>query len=183
MILEIDRTTPFDPAEFDAPGYISEEQDERSLALLAIDPNKVSLVNCLKKKERLVGGEENLKRLKNAMPRHILLGAAAFRTLWENQSFIPKYWKGKGDREILYIHFPGTTFRASCYPPRKHRFVFYLCYRNNRWRHGFYSLDNGFRINDLFAVLPILDGHIRANSVAPSLILPKANFYTPAFAT
>ena len=65
-IVTIDRSRPFNPAEFIGPGWTTEEQDEGSLLLTEIDLTKVRLETCLNSGEQYIKGEEKLRRLKLA---------------------------------------------------------------------------------------------------------------------
>ena len=87
-IVTIDRSRPFNPAEFIGPGWTTEEQDEGSLLLTEIDLTKVRLETCLNSGEQYIKGEEKLRRLKLA--GHIRLDAKVFQTLWENQELVPE---------------------------------------------------------------------------------------------
>jgi len=135
-ILVIDRTTPFNPAEFIGSGWTIEieEEDERSLALTEVDFSKIRLETMLKKGETSINGEEKLKRLKEA--GHIRLDAKVFQTLWKDKTLIPESWKKKMNGNTTYIFFDGTILRI----PSSGRCVLCLCWDDGGWRWGCYWL-------------------------------------------
>ena len=83
IMIKIDRTEPFNLAQFMVQGSSIEEQDERALVITEVDLSKIRLETTLKPGETPVIGEERLKRLKKA--GHIRLDAKVFQTLWENR--------------------------------------------------------------------------------------------------
>lgn len=137
--LPIDRTTPFNPAEFigigwsiwrgpaDGDGLSGEEdQDERSLALKEIGPAKILLETCLQD-EKSITGEERILRLKGA--GRIRLDAAIFQVFWKNKPLIPEHFKKKIQGNATYIFFDGTPLRS----PDGGRYTLYLCFEGGRW--------------------------------------------------
>lgn len=147
-VIKIDRTKPFNPADFIGSGWmIDEPQDERSLALDEMDLIKVRFETMLKSGEPYITGEEKLKRLKAA--GHVRLDAKIFQTLWENQSLIPESWKEKIDGNTRYIFFDGTVLRS----PGGRRCVLYLCWYDGRWRWCYSWLDNSWSVSSPSAVL------------------------------
>ena len=105
-ILQIDRTSAFDPVAFVGEGWSIVEEDERSLALAEIDLTKINFEVTLKEGEGTIDGEEKLKRLKDA--GHIRLDAKVLQTLWENQHLIPVSWKEPTNGKTIYVFFDGT---------------------------------------------------------------------------
>lgn len=139
-IIQIDRTTPFNPTQFLGEGWSiwrgpadsdglsgDEEQDERSLALAKMDLSKVRLETCLWG-EASISGEEKLRRLKAA--GHIRLDAKIFQILWENKDKIPESWKEKINGNTRYIFFDGTTLRG----PEGGRYILCLYWSGGEWR-------------------------------------------------
>lgn len=135
-IISIDRTVPFDPAEFISKGWSIVEEDERSLALTELDLSKVSFESMLNQDqgETSIKGEVKLKRLKVA--DHIRLDAKIFLTLWENQQLIPGSWKEKINGSTRYNFFDGTILLG----PLGDRCVIYLFWDGGRWRWDCYWL-------------------------------------------
>lgn len=127
-VITIDRTKPFDPAEFIDKGWKIEEEDERSLVLTEVDLTKTLFETCLREGENRIQGEKKLARLKEA--GHIRLDAKVFLTLWQNQHLIPESWKEKIGGNIRYIFFDGTILRR----PDGYRYVLYLCWGEGEWR-------------------------------------------------
>lgn len=133
----IDRSRPFNPAEFvyegwsiwkgpaDGDGLSGEDdQDERSLALTKVDMSTISLVTMLKRdgtQVRQARGEEKLRRLREA--GYIRLDAKIFQTLWENKEHIPEGWKGE------FVYSDGTILRS----PDGGRHVLCLCWLGDKW--------------------------------------------------
>jgi hypothetical protein len=133
-ILQIDRSTPFDPVAFLGDGWSIVEQDERSLALTEVDLSKINFETTLKDGERSVVGWEKFKRLKNA--GYIRLDAKVFQTLLENQHLIPESWKeefklmeGFSMADVFRIYFDGTVLRD----PSGDRYVIYMYWDDGRW--------------------------------------------------
>lgn len=149
-IVKIDRTKPFNPAEFIGAGWSvwrgpadgdgltgEEEQDPRSLALTELDLTKVKLETCLCKDEPSVTGEERLRRLREA--GRIRLDAKVFETFRRNPYLIPKQWKEKTNGNITYVFFDGTVLRS----PDGRRFTLCLYWRDGQWRWDYRWLDRG----------------------------------------
>lgn len=139
--IPINRSTPFDPAEFLGQGWSiwkgpaagdglsgDEEQDERSLALTEVDLSQIRFETCLKDREDAVKGEEKLKRLKES--GHIRLDVKIFQTLWNNKYLIPANWKEKINGNTRFIFFDGTTLRG----PDGYRYVLCLYFSGGGWR-------------------------------------------------
>lgn len=146
-LLRIDRSKPFDPAEFIVEGWSIAEEDERSLALTEIDLDQVRLEHMLKPGESWVKGEEKLTRLKDA--GFVRLDARIFETLWADQSLIPEKWKEKTGGNITYIFFDGTVLRS----PGGRRCVLYLCWNGGQWRWDYRWLGRGWGVSGPSAVL------------------------------
>lgn len=138
-ILFIDRTTPFNPAEFigmewsiwrgpaDGDGLSGEEdQDERSLELKEIDTAKILLETCLQD-EKSMTGEEQILRLKSA--GRIRLDSAIFYSLWHHHWMIPKEWEKKINGYTACIFFDGTPLRS----PDGDRCTLCLYFEDDRW--------------------------------------------------
>ena len=147
IMIKIDRTEPFNLAQFMVQGSSIEEQDERALVITEVDLSKIRLETTLKPGETPVIGEERLKRLKKA--GHIRLDAKVFQTLWENQSLIPEKWKEKTNGNTTYIFFDGTVLRNTS----GKRCALYLCWSDGEWSWYFYWLDNDFDASYPSAVL------------------------------
>jgi hypothetical protein len=106
--IEINRKNLFDPVQFmHHRGLEIEEQDERSVMLEEIDASAITLESMLRG-ETVIKGGEHFKRLKQM--GHIRLDAGVFQTLWENQHFIPEYWKGTAN-DPKHIFFDGTILK------------------------------------------------------------------------
>ena len=147
IMIKIDRTEPFNLAQFMVQGSSIEEQDERALVITEVDLSKIRLETTLKPGETPVIGEERLKRLKKA--GHIRLDAKVFQTLWENQSLIPEKWKEKTNGNTTYIFFDGTVLRR----PGGFRYALCLYWRDGEWSWHYYWLDNDFDASNPSAVL------------------------------
>ena len=147
MMIKIDRTEPFNLAQFRVQGSSIEEQDERALVITEVDLSKIRLETTLKPGETPVIGKERLKRLKKA--GHIRLDAKVFQTLWENQSLIPEKWKEKTNGNTTYIFFDGTVLRC----PGGSRCVLCLYWHDGEWYWHYRWLDDGFGASDPSAVL------------------------------
>lgn len=100
-MLQIDRSTPFDPTTLMGLGWEVKKEDERSLALTQIDPTQVCFPITFRLGELTLSHQENLGRLE-ASP-HILLDAKVCQEFYQNQHLIPKCWEKYG-----CIHFYGT---------------------------------------------------------------------------
>lgn len=147
IMIKIDRTEPFNLAQFMVQGSSIEEQDERALVITEVDLSKIRLETTLKPGETPVIGEERLKRLKKA--GHIRLDAKVFQTLWENQSLIPEKWKEKTNGNTTYIFFDGTVLRD----PYGDRFALCLYWYDGRWYWYYRWLDFDFGAGYPSAVL------------------------------
>ena len=147
IMIKIDRTEPFNLAQFMVQGSSIEEQDERALVITEVDLSKIRLETTLKPGETPVIGEERLKRLKKA--GHIRLDAKVFQTLWENQSLIPEKWKEKTNGNTTYIFFDGTVLRR----PSGNRCALYLYWFGGEWLWYCNWLDRDFDASNPSAVL------------------------------
>lgn len=122
-ILRIDRSTPFNPAEFIREGWsiwkgplyaggsygFCGDEEQRSLALTEVDLSKIQLVTTFFYGQNCIRGKDKLRRLKES--GHIRLDAKVFQTLWENKEKIPESWKEKTDGNITCVFFDGTILR------------------------------------------------------------------------
>ena len=147
IMIKIDRTEPFNLAQFMVQGSSIEEQDERALVITEVDLSKIRLETTLKPGETPVIGEERLKRLKKA--GHIRLDAKVFQTLWENQSLIPEKWKEKTNGNTTYIFFDGTVLRH----PSGRRYALCLDWGVGEWYWDDRWLDDDFDASNPSAVL------------------------------
>lgn len=146
-VITIDRTSAFDPVAFISEGCSIEEQDERSLKLREVDLTKVNFETMLKDGEKMLDGEEKLKRLKDA--GHLRLDAKIFQTLWENQNLIPEAWKQPTNGNTTYVFFDGTILRDS----GGGRCVLCLYWNNGKWHWSYSWLDNKWDASIPSAVL------------------------------
>lgn len=148
-VLSIDRSTPFNPAEFIGTGWTiwkgpvdgdglsgEEDRDERSFALTEFDPATILLEICIRNRETRITGEERILRLKVA--GRIRLDAGIFHFFWRNQQLIPKEWKKKINGEMASIFFDGMTLRS----PYGGRYALYLYFGDGRWVWGCDWLDD-----------------------------------------
>jgi hypothetical protein len=160
--LPIDRTKPFNPAEFISQGWTiwrgpkdgnglegEEEQDARSLALTELDLDRILLEAHLKNGETSTTGEERIKRL-NAANR-IKLDAKAFQTLWESRHELPERFKQKTNGNTTFIFCDGTVLRS----PDGHRFTLYFCWNavNRKWNWYYLWLGSDRGVNNPSACL------------------------------
>lgn len=159
-IVPIDRTKPFNPAEFIGAGWTiwkgpkdgnglsgDEEQDERSLALTEVDLTAVQFKTMLEGRETSVKGETKLEHLKKA--GNVRLDAKVFQTLWENQHLIPERWKEQTNGNTTFIYFDGTVLRGSL----GDRCVLCLCWGGGAWGRSVDWLGSGWHVNHPSAVL------------------------------
>ncbi len=159
-IIPIDRSKPFNPAEFigadwtiwrgpaDGDGLSGdEEQDFRSLALAQIDLSAILLKSMLKTGETVVGGEEKLNRLKAS--GEIRLDAGAFKTLWDNRELLPARFKEKTGNNTTYIYCDGTVLRS----PLGYRCVLCFYFFDGAWYWFYYWLDYDWDVFNPSAVL------------------------------
>ena len=159
--ITIDRSTPFNPADFIGAGWTIwrgpangnglngvEDQDERSLALIRINVDEIELVDCLNDLETAVNGEEKQRRLKaNGCVRR--LDAKIFQTFWENKELIPERFKEQVNGHIRFTCFDGTVLRDLS----GGRCVLCLYWREDKWIWFTPWLGHGFLSNDYSAVL------------------------------
>lgn len=147
-VINIDRSIPFDPKTFIGNGWSIEEQDERAVALPEIDLTEIIFDSTLEKGEKSIKGEDKLKRLKEKTNR-IRLDAGIFKTLWENQIFIPEKWKEQTNGNTTFIFFDGTVLRNS----NGNCCVLYLYWFDGGWHWNYDWLENDWNANDPSAVL------------------------------
>ena len=151
-VISIDRSISFDPETIIGNGWLVEEQDERAIALTEINLSEVILESTLKKGEKSITGKEKLRRLKRKI-NYIYLDAGIFKTLWENQIFIPEKWKEKTNGNTTFIFFDGTIFQN----PNGERYVLYLYWDETRsncnWKWHLYGLERDYYAQDQSAVL------------------------------
>lgn len=137
-VIPIDRTNPFNPAEFidagwsfwrgpaDGDGLEGElEQDARSLSMPEVDLSKILLETHLKTRETYTTGEERIKRIIAAGEVRVDLGV--FKTLWDNKVLIPLRFKEKTNNNTTFIFFDGQTLRS----PGGGRCTLYLYLNDN----------------------------------------------------
>lgn len=160
-ILPIDRSKPFNPAEFigagwsiwrgpaDGNGLVGEEErDYRSNTLIQLDLSKVQLATCLKPKELVTTGEERIKRLK--ADGRVRLDENAFKAFWENQALIPSRFKERVNSNIQFIFFDGVVLRS----PNGDRCALYFCFSDyGSWDWDFRWLGGGRSVCSPSAVL------------------------------
>jgi hypothetical protein len=108
VVLSVNRSRPFNPAELIGEGWTIEEQDERSLALTEVELSSLRFETCLKDGEQYITGEERLRRLKEA--GQIRLDAKVFEALRQEQTVIIKSWT-KRSEDISCLSFDGTVIR------------------------------------------------------------------------
>ena len=122
-VIPIDRYKPFDPATFIGAGWSiwcgpangnglegEEERDSRSGTLTELDLNQVQLVTCLKQNEKVMTGEERIKRFKT--DGRVRLDENAFKALWENREQLPARFKERVNGNIQFIFFEGVVLRG-----------------------------------------------------------------------
>lgn len=159
-IIPINRSMPFNPAEFIGAGWSiwrgpangnglegDEEQDARSLALTEIDLSAIILKSTFKPGETVVNGEEKLKRLKAS--GNIRLDAGAFKALWDNRELLPARFKEKTGNNTTFIYCDGTVLRG----PDGYRCVLCFCFRGGAWDVDVGWLGGGWGVSDPSAVL------------------------------
>ena len=145
-ILPINRSKPFNPAEFIGVGWSiwrgpadgnglkgEEERDLRSAMLTELDLDQVQLVTCLKRGESVITGEERIKRLK--ADGRICLDENAFKAFWENREQLPARFKERVNDNIQFIFFDGVVLRR----PDGNRYTLFLYF------YGLGSWDWGCR--------------------------------------
>lgn len=123
-ILPINRSKPFNPAEFIGAGWSiwrgpadgnglegDEERDARSATLTELDLDQVQLVTCLKRGESVTTGEERIKRLRT--DGRVRLDENAFQAFWENRAQLPDRFKERVNGNTQFIFFDGVVLRGS----------------------------------------------------------------------
>jgi hypothetical protein len=125
--LLVDRTKPFNPAEFIGKGWTIEAEDAKSLKLAEIDFAKVLFTACLKDGETVITGEEKLVR--HIAAKHIRLDAKIGQCLFEEKDQVTLEWLHK-TFGITWFELPGTILRRA----GDRRYFLYL-YRGgaSRW--------------------------------------------------
>ena len=159
-IIPIDRSKPFNPAEFVGAGWTiwrgpangnglsgDEEQDARSLALTEIDLSAIVFKSTLKPGESVVNGEEKLKRLKAS--GDIRLDAGAFKVLWDNRELLPARFKEKTNDNTTFVYCDGTVLRS----PNGNRYVLCFYFSDGAWHWGCDWLGRDWDVNGPSAVL------------------------------
>jgi hypothetical protein len=145
--ITIDRSRPFDAANFIGPGWTIEEQDERALVLAEVDLNKIRLDTCLNQGEVYITGEQKLRRLKQA--GQIRLDAKVFQTLWQNRHSIPESLKELTNGNTTFVCFDGTVLRD----PGDNRSVLCLWWQSGEWDWRCSWLDDDWFVDNPSAVL------------------------------
>ena len=153
-LISINRSVTFNPTRFIGFHYVFEEQDERALALKRLNLNEVMLETTLKKNQKMVKGEDQLKRLKKM--DYVRLDALVFQTLWENPQLIPEKWKEKIDGWPTRVSFHGTVLNDT----NGHIRVLSLFWDNNKWKwnlnsiHGYQGSSNPSAVLAISTVAP-----------------------------
>ena len=156
-------TKPFNPAEFIGKGWTiwkgpiggdglsgEEDQDLRSLALTEIELASLFFETCLKKKEKLIKGEEKLRRLKE-MPNFIRFGGNVFLGLWldyqanKENSVLELLYR---TRKIKYMDFFGLVLRS---PYGRRRVLCLPRDDDGEWNWDYYGLDRDWGAGSLSA--------------------------------
>jgi hypothetical protein len=160
-VITIDRTNPFNPAEFIGSGWSfwcgpekgnglegDIEQDSRSLEMTEVDLSKILLETHLKGRETYTTGDEHVQRL--IYSDRILLDLGVFKTFWDKKVLIPTLFKEKIGGNITYVFFDGQTLRS----PSGNRCTMYLCIDDDgEWSWSVNGLVNYRHVNDPSAVL------------------------------
>lgn len=146
--LKIDRSEPFNPTTFIAPGVTiwrgpkggnglegEEEQDARSLVSTEISPVKLGFEHMLKDGESSITGEEKLKR--HLVAKHILADAKIGQTLFEEPGKTTLEWLHK-TFGVTWMEFPGTTLHDS---DGDRNFLYLYRCGGGRWGRGRSWLD------------------------------------------
>lgn len=160
--ISINRSNPFNPAEFIGAGWTiwrgpadgnglqgEEEQDARSLALTEVDLGGVILDAALSAGENSTSGEERLRRL--AVASGVKMDAKIFQTLWENKKMIPERMKEKTNGNITFVFADGTILRS----PSGIRYSLYFCWDADyrEWFWDSYWLADDRDVHDPSALL------------------------------
>ncbi len=119
----------FDPSTFIGKGWRFAGVPAPAKIRSVEDVRKINLFSPLRSEERVVSGEETLRRLAAG----IALGAKDFCFLWNHQEVIPEGWKGVGvffDADVLLN--PGGG-----------RYSLYLYWSGEGWRWSVRWLDHG----------------------------------------
>ena len=159
-IIPIDRSKPFNPAEFigkswdfwrgpiDGDGLSGDlDEDPRSTAIAQLDLSQIQLVTTLHGSETVVGGEEKQRRLKAA--GYIRLDLGIFQTFWENRQLVPQLFRELTNGDTTYVFFDGQPLRS----PHGFCFVLYLYFGVGRWHWDYHWLDSDFDAFSPSAVL------------------------------
>ena len=149
-IIPIDRSKPFNPAEFIGKGWSiwrgpadgnglegEEERDSRSATLTELNLDKVQLVTRFKRGESVTTGEERIKCLRT--DGRVRLDENAFQTFWENREQLPARFKERVNGNIQFIFFDGVVLRS----PRGVRYTLCLYFNSGgSWFWGCGWLDS-----------------------------------------
>lgn len=160
-VLQIDRSTLFNPAEFIGQGWSvwrgpadgkglegKEERDARSATLTELDLSQIQLVTMLKPRESVTTGEERIKRLK--ADGRLRLDENAFKAFWENREVLPARFKERVNGNIQFIFFDGVVLRG----PSGHRCTLCVYFHDDGvWIWDVRWLDHGRCASPLSAVL------------------------------
>ena len=149
-VIPIDRSKPFNPAEFIGKGWSvwrgpadsnglegEEERDSRSATLTELNLDKVQLVTRFKRGESVTTGEERIKCLRT--DGRVRLDENAFQTFWENREQLPARFKERVNGNIQFIFFDGVVLRS----PRGVRYTLCLYFNSGgSWFWGCGWLDS-----------------------------------------
>src|SRR3989344_3351868 len=149
-VIPIDRSKPFNPAEFIGKGWSiwrgpadgnglegEDERDSRSATLTELNLDKVQLVTRFKRGESVTTGEERIKCLRT--DGRVRLGENAFQTFWENREQLPARFKERVNGNIQFIFFDGVVLRS----PRGVRYTLCLYFNSGgSWFWGCGWLDS-----------------------------------------
>src|SRR5262245_33174240 len=138
-------TKPFDPAVFMGESWSAAEEDERAERLTEIDVSAIALVNCLRKDEEMLTGEQCVNLLKQTP--YVRLGGRAFLGLWEDQSAIPEKWK----EPFSFVFFDGLILRHR----NGNSYALYLSWHDGQWHWYSAWLGNTRSASNASAVLAV----------------------------
>jgi hypothetical protein len=158
MIIQIDRSKPFDPRLLWGGKWKIREQDERSLSVAELDLSKVKLVSTLEMFESEITDRTNHERL-IGMPC-IPLDIQVLHTLTVNPAIasavIPNSWKCPPHIEgTWFIYFNGTVLEAES----GSSYIAYICWSKGRFNYAWtshyqlFDVGNGFGRDCFSAVL------------------------------
>lgn len=150
--LNIGAARAFEPKRFLGSRWKSVWRDERSLTLEVVDFRKVRFETGLRAGERLVDGEEKLKRHKES--EDILLGGNVFFALWLDYQINGENsvleWLRK-NKDVTLIYFFGLVLQNQ----HGDRYALYLCWDvgSERWYWHYFCLGHNFDIPSPSALL------------------------------